>query len=396
MNPVTLWGLTASPYQLKMQALLEYAGLPWRRWPDQARTMQALRFILQLRRARRQKAVQRYPGMVVGMDEYPSVPYYTLDGKSLYYDSSGLADHLDALGMAPNWLVPEDPAMAFVCRLIDDAFDEFGLYMVHHNRWAVSATTNRMGEFTAHELRRLAPFQKTLAELLSRRQARRCPYLFSVAPENFDVGLSEKRTPPIRPGFPETHSLLNKAWRDYLTAMEALLSAQPYLLGERFTLADASAYGQLGMNLVDGRAAELMAELAPRTYAWLLRIAAGDHRGDDGALNLGDTLKPLLSCIEQTYVSLMQQNEQAYEAQQAAGQSLFNEAAFDRGQALYDGELMGRPFRAVVKTFQVVTWRELLASWDQLGEAGQASLQLQYPQLKSIKHGILSGSNQAR
>jgi glutathione S-transferase len=46
------------------------------------------------------------------------------------------------------------------------------------------------------------------------------------------------------------------SWRRYLAAMENVLREQPFLLGQRFTLADASAYGQLSMNLVDGRAAE--------------------------------------------------------------------------------------------------------------------------------------------
>ena len=53
---------------------------------------------------------------------------------------------------------------------------------------------------------------------------------------------------------------------------------------------------------------------------------------------------------------------------------LFNERGFDRGVALYDGELLGWPFRAVVKTFQVKVWRRLLDEWRALvqGGAGRA------------------------
>jgi hypothetical protein len=32
---VIFWGVIASPYQLKMQALADFGGLPWQRWPDQ-------------------------------------------------------------------------------------------------------------------------------------------------------------------------------------------------------------------------------------------------------------------------------------------------------------------------------------------------------------------------
>jgi hypothetical protein len=56
------------------------------------------------------------------------------------------------------------------------------------------------------------------------------------------------------------------------------------------------------------------------------------------------------------------------------GQRLFNEAAFDRGLALYDGALLGQPFRSVVKTFQVRVWREVLAAWAALPEAARRSV----------------------
>ena len=32
---VIFWGVIASPYQLKMQALADSGGLPWQHWPDQ-------------------------------------------------------------------------------------------------------------------------------------------------------------------------------------------------------------------------------------------------------------------------------------------------------------------------------------------------------------------------
>ena len=57
---------------------------------------------------------------------------------------------------------------------------------------------------------------------------------------------------------------------------------------------------------------------------------------------------------------LMQQQLRAYERLRAAGVTTFNEAAFDAGQALYDGELCGHSFRSVAKSFQIKTWRSLL------------------------------------
>jgi hypothetical protein len=154
-------------------------------------------------------------------------------------------------------------------------------------------------------------------------------------------------------------------------------------LGERFTLADASAYGQLGMNLVDGRAAELLQEQAPCTFQWLCMIRDGEHRGSSGKLAATELLTPLLQSIAETFIPLMQQNEAAYEAAVARGQRLFNEKAFDRDESLYDGSLIGLPFRSVVKSFQVSTWRELGEEWRALDHNARRELARQFPLLES-------------
>jgi glutathione S-transferase len=381
MNDITFWGVTASPYLLKMQSLADQARLNWQRWPDQASRWQAVNTAVRLGIAKRRGSVERYPQMVAGMDEYPAVPFYTFDEKAFYYDSSALAGHLDKQFPSANPLVPEQPQLRFVCQLIDEAFDEFGLYMVHHNRWITSTATNVMGEVTARELRNILPpgLQGTMAKRLARRQVGRCPYLFSVAPKGFDAGVAADITAPSRTGFPATHAILDDAWRNYLRAMESLLQTQPYLLGQRFTLADAAAYGQLSMNLTDGRAAQLLRQLAPTTFDWLCRIRDGKHRGSSGPLQLSDALAPLLLAISQTFIPLMQKNEVAYVQASNAGQRLFNEAAFVRGEALYDGELQGKPFRSVAKSFQVVVWRELRSAWQALGDEDQQTIQRRFP-----------------
>lgn len=391
MTRFILWGLTASPYQLKMQSLLDFAGHDWQRWPQQAGRWSALRMFLRLGRAKRRGQVRRFGGMSDEMDEYPAVPFYSEDEHSFNYDSSSLARYLDQHPQRHDRpLVPANPRLAFICHLIDEAFDEFGLYMVHHNRWVNSARTTPMGDMTAREFASLLPpgLAPVLARRLYRRQSQRCPYLFSVAPEGLDVGVASERTPPSRPGFPATHELLDTAWREYLAAMEHLLERQPYLLGERFTLADASAYGQLGMNLVDGETTDRMRELAPRTYRWLCAIADGEHGDSSGKLTLSPALLPLLDVIGRTFMPLMAQNEQAYEKACAGGETLFNEAGFEQGRGLYDGQLCGHPFRAGVKTFQVAVWRALREQWQALEATDRDCLQREFlPDVQLIAGG---------
>ncbi|MFT6286471.1 MAG: glutathione S-transferase [Alcanivorax sp.] len=374
---ITFWGVIASPYQLKMQAIADHAQLSWQRCPDQTGFLEAVSTGFRLRRAQRAQSIQRFPQRVEGLDEYPEVPYYSFDGERFFYDSSGLAYHLDQLGKPRLPLLPEQADQRFVCQLIDEAFDEFGLYMVHHNRWVVSATTNCMGEVTSKEMRKVLLWRrKHMAKALPRRQVRRCPYLFSVASPDIDIGLDEHLTPPARQGFPPTHALLDSAWRKYLSAMEELLAQQPFLLGDRFTLADASAYGQLSMNLIDGRAAEILEDVAPLTFRWLCNIRDGGHQSSSGELYLSEHLTPLITIISDTFTPLMQQNFRAYQAAVDEGKTLFNEAAFDKGEALYNGELLGMPFRSVVKSFQVPVWQDICEAWVKLSSVQQQRLHL--------------------
>jgi hypothetical protein len=92
----------------------------------------------------------------------------------------------------------------------------------------------------------------------------------------------------------------------------------------------------------------------------------------------------LLAIVVESFVPLMRHNALAYDEAHALGETLFNERAFDRGRACYDGELLGRPFRSVVKTFQVRVWREVRAAWGTLPpEARERVAQLLPPGTQS-------------
>ena len=370
-----IWGSELSPFALKLRALCEFAGIECAWLPSDGSRLRNYRALWMINRAKRGRTAIRYP-QLSDLDEYPLVPFLIEKGRRVYYDSSALARWIDDCRLPkPGRLFPDEPGLGFVAQLIDDAFDEFGLYMVHHKRWVLSAASNDAGERLAREFARvrLPGTAAVFARSFARRQVRRLPYLFSVAPSGFSMpGLPSDLTPPSREGFPPTHGLLDEAWEHHLAGVEAILTLQPFLLGECFTVADAAVYGQLGMNLADPTAAELTRERAPVTHEWLCRIRDGEDLGSAGRLQLSHALRPLLGSIAATFVPLMRQNAQAYQAACERGESLFNESAFDCGRACYDGELLGRPFRAVVKSFQVRVWRELCDAWDALPEDARA------------------------
>jgi glutathione S-transferase len=373
---IRVWGSELSPFTLKLRALCDTVRVPYRMLPDEGGRAENYRTIARIELAKRRRTAVRYPALSP-LDEYPLVPFVVADGR-VFYDSSALARWLDVRHPGHDGpLVPDDPAVAFAAQLIDEAFDEFGLYLVHHGRWVVSATTNDAGARLAHEFRRVLPpgAGPRMARRFSERQVRRLPYLFSVAPAGYTAaGVPAALCPPSRAGFPDTHRLLAHAWEAYLDGVEAVLSAQPYLLGSRFTLADASVYGQLGMNLKDPTAAAGMRERAPATFAWLEAIRDRRHVGSDGPLTISTRLRALFDAIARTFIPLMIQNENAYRAARDRGETLFNEPAFDRGRAMYDGCMLGMPFRSVAKTFQVQVWRDLCAAWSHLDARARAPL----------------------
>ena len=388
MSVPVLWGSRLSPYTLKLEAALQYKGIAYRRLPAQGTHFENARLMLRLETAKRLGEVTRYPVVEDAFDEYPLLPYFSYDKRNFEYDSSSILLRMEAEHEGHS-IIPNDPAHRFLVQFIDQAFNDFGLYLVHHMRWVGSAKSNRMGRRLAAEFKTALP--PGGAWLLSRtfpaRQVKRLPYLMSTAPQGYKSGVKSSLTPPSKRNFPETHTLLEQSWKAILEAMEYVLGKQNYLFGDHFTLADASAYGQLGMNLVDPEAAARLKDIAPQTFRWLERIQNGQfvetNRDTDALLQINPQLDNLLNILMGTYGALMVQNERAYMHAESNGQIHFNEAAFNAGEALYAGKLRGYPFRTVIKSFQVRPWRELKQQWRALNETNKALVK-QHMQLTEL------------
>ena len=377
----TIWGSELSPFSIQVRAMCQYMGFSFDWLPDGGGTIQGFRAYGRVVGLTGDRLPLTYPEKTE-LSWYPSVPFMFADDGSNFYDSTAFAHWLDDQhSTASRRLIPEDPLCAFVTRIIDEYFDEFGLYVAHHMRWVASARQNNAGERLAKEFFGFLPAwaRRPFGQWFSRRQVRRLPYLFSVAREGWSLqGMSPGLTPPARKGFPPTHALLEGVFFRELQRIEAVLEERPFLFGSVFTLADASVYGELGINAHDPEACEMMGERAPLTLAWLRRIDAGELGAlEDGAPPApADValLRPMLEDVVDIFIPLMEQNEAAYERCIAAGQTRFNEPAFDAGEALYDGELMGVPFRSVVKTFQVEVWRRLKGEYAALDANARAGL----------------------
>lgn len=381
-KPWVIWGSELSPFTLKLIRLFRHARLPFRFLPAEGSLYENLVHGLRVERVRRGQLLISWPEMDED-DEFPLVPFVFGPSGEILYDSTAIAHWINRDLIAAQKIIPDDPVVSFIVRLIDDYADEYGLYMVHHNRWKVSALDNDAGMRMSREFRFMTgPFQRLQARWFSARQTRRLPYLFSVAPEGFSIdGLPKKRQPPSKAGFPATHKLLEESFDRLLVILEDLLGRRKFVLGDQFTLADASLYGQLGMNLSDPAADRWIKLRSPRLHDWLMALhgAASEPIASSHHLAIDGDLKPLLDEICRTHVPLMQQNAQAHQSFKAQGHQLFNEAAFNKGLCLFDGVIEGHPYRSVAKSFQAKVWKDCLQHWHRLDPKAQATLQALLP-----------------
>jgi len=377
-SPWVVWTSELSPFGLKVILLCRYHDLSFRVLPEQGTKAERIRYSLRRELVTRGVFPLTWPRMTAD-DEFPLVPFLFGPAGENLYDSTAIAEWFDQrLGLSRR-LLPDESVAHFVTALIDDYADEFGLYLVHHNRWKVSAKDNDASERLVRELGIPALLKRPVMARWQRRQTERLPYLFSVAPEGFHIaGMPAGVQPPSRPGFPATHAFLEDAFERLIGILDTLLQQRPFILGERMSLADAALYGQLGMNLSDPSACRWMQSRAPTLHAWLLRL----HRGDAallaacGELQIDAALEPLLAEIGRVFVPLMQQNLLSYERWQVHGEMLFNEAAFDAGRALYFGEIDGHEFCHVAKSFQAKVWRQRMREWQALPAAARDSVVL--------------------
>jgi len=358
MNAVLQYSLL-SPFSVKARQLCAAFGVQLRLTPQDGGLRSAAQIQARMGLAARGlgRSLHRSPS---ALEELPLVPWLFPDSGGYLCDSTEIGLYLESQHPGRR-LTPRDGACGFAARLIEEAVDEVGLYALHHMRWVASGRSTTAMAVLEDEVagslgRRMA---RRFVTHFGPRQVRRLPYLFSVAPDAASFpDLPEAMRPPSRSGFPPTHDLLEQIWEGLVDATEAALSdGRAYLFGDGFTLADAALIGNLGSTLrVDPEAARRLEARAPHTTQWLRRhldgapVLAGDH-------TLDAALEPLLSWAMSSFLPLMEWNEAAHAGGPAGG--LRNERAFDRGVNLYDGALLGHPYRTVVKDFQVKTYREL-------------------------------------
>jgi glutathione S-transferase len=232
----TLYGAIASPYSIKMRAILRYRRLPFI-WKDGEQAFVALSKV-------------RAP--VIPVLETP-------EGKFLN-DSTPLIYMLED-AHSERSIIPDDAAMAFIAHLIEDFADEWLTKAMFGYRWLEEIDQRVMSNWLAFDRMKTggaSAMQAAAAEFRD-RQVGRMP-LVGCTRENFD--------------------LIEASTKAVLAALEAQVTQRFFLFGDRPSLAEFGILGQFSQLAVDPTPLAMIREEFPYTARWLAH--AEDWSGVEG------------------------------------------------------------------------------------------------------------------
>lgn len=195
-------------------------------------------------------------------------------------------------------ILPPDPAMRFLVRLLEDYADEWLWRPALHYRWSFEPDARLMSHRIATEMLHDVPGPLFLKRwLIKRRQLRR--YVWG------DGITSTTR------GHVEAIYLRN------LAALQSIFAKRPFLLGSRPCLADfgffASMFRHFGL---DPTPARIMRDTAPSVFEWLGRMWNSSALQDLGEWpnELPTDLQPFWDEIETCYLPYLTANARAHAA----------------------------------------------------------------------------------
>src|SRR3979490_801391 len=267
-----LIGSTASPYAIKLRALLRYRRIPF----DWVIMTKALR-----------KETEHLRPNLIPVLQYP-------DG-SFRGETTTLAYDLEARHRGRS-VIPDDKAIAFVCDLLEDFADEWAVKPLFMYRWWDPEDQAYVSRWAAEEWS-VSDAEAGSAEEIEHfriRQIARMPILGATA---------------------ENKPLLEESYRRILAAFEPHVGMTSYLFGRRPSLADFAWFGQLSEMATDPTPMRILREKAPFTDHWVRRL--DDASGIDGEWYpreraLGGWVETLLRIAGELYLPFLVANAEAF------------------------------------------------------------------------------------
>lgn len=319
--PLKIVGAPGSPYSRKLRAVLRFRRIA-HRWV--------------IRNSPEDVDIPKTPVSLMPVLVFPG------EGdapESAEIDSTPLIRRLEA-AFAGRSVIPADPALAFVDALIEDFADEWLTKAMFHYRWAYRADIDKAAAVlprwgrTAVPEDQVAPISKFIAE----RQIERL----------WVVGSNEV-----------TAKVIEDSYRRVLGELDALLTGQRFVLGERPASSDFGLFGQLTqLVLFDPTPAAIAIATSPRVYAWceVVEDLSGVEPQDSDWIAreaAPAALRGLLGEVGRVYAPFL----------------LANAAALESGAEQVETEIDGRPWVQKPFPYQGKCLAALREAWGALSES---------------------------
>jgi glutathione S-transferase len=307
MSAYTIHGAPGSPYSIKVRSAFRYKRIPhiWKMMgPGNAQVMTRVKV--------------------------PVIPVVEFPDGGFANDSTPLLIDIDRRHPARS-IIPDDPALAFMCFLIEDFADEWCTKAMFHYRWYRAADQDQMSKWLAFDrmMGQGAQSIEAAAQIFRERQIGRMAI----------VGCTPQNAPAIEDS---TFAM----WR----LLDALTVEGPYLFGSRPSLADFALQGQYIQLATDPTPQTLMRATAPYLYRWLFDL--DDASGVEGRWH------PDLDMLHPSVHGILRQVGDIYLPFLIA-----NDSALEQGRDSVDLTLMGRQFAQGTFKYQQKCLKELRARY---------------------------------
>jgi glutathione S-transferase len=314
-----LIGSTASPYAIKLRALMRYRRIPFD-WIIMTKAFRA--------------ATAHLRPMLIPVLQYPD--------RSFRCETTTLAYDLEARHRGRS-VIPDDKAVAFVCDLLEDLADEWAVKPLFLYRWWDPEDQAYVSRWAGEEWSTSEAETGSAQEIedFRKRQISRMAILGATA---------------------ENKPLLEESYLKILAAFEPYVGMNSYLFGSRPSLADFAWFGQLSEMATDPTPIRIMRQQAPFTDHWVRRL--DDASGVDGEWYpreqaLSGMAEALLKIAGELYLPFL----------------VANAEAFAKGLDRLEIDVWGLPYALAPFKYQVKCLQQLRDKFDTLDAESHAALQ---------------------
>ena len=273
MTPYIIHGGLGSPYSMKMRAIFRYRRVPyiWKQIDIQSRE-------------------------IFAHVKAPVIPIIQFPDGSWHNDSTPMLYTLERLHTERS-ILPADPAQHFLSFLLEDMADEWGTKAMFHYRWYRERDQKQMSEWLAFD--RLTGQGRETIEASARQFRGRQVGRMAL------VGCT-----------PENAPIVEESAAQIMRLIDAHVTEEPFLFGTRPSLADFGWLGQFSQLAVDPTPDDVMREIAPYTFRWLMNLddASGiEGEWRDPTAPLPHTIRDFLKMAGEIYFPFLIANAKAFE-----------------------------------------------------------------------------------